>query len=177
MTTNDEAFELAYVRTGISEGGLSLKREDAGNWTGGKVGKGELKGTKCGISAATYPNLDIKNLTDSEIKEIYYKDWWLKLKLDRFPSEMRYAFFDAAFHSGSYNAIRMWQRALQVKDDGIIGKKTMAASKAIDDLKEGILFIAQRGFFLAGVKNWDDFGRGYMNRLMTQLMYYAKDNM
>ena len=55
-------FEKAFERLIGHEGGYSTDRNDPGNWTGGKVGSGTFKGTKYGIAANTYPNLDIKNL-------------------------------------------------------------------------------------------------------------------
>ena len=55
-------FDEAFRRLIGHEGGYSTDRRDPGNWTGGKVGVGVLKGTKYGIAANTYPNLDIKNL-------------------------------------------------------------------------------------------------------------------
>jgi hypothetical protein len=36
-----------------------MDERDPGNWTGGAIGKGELRGTKWGISAQTYPQIDI----------------------------------------------------------------------------------------------------------------------
>lgn len=41
-----------------AEGNLSTDRNDAGNWTGGSVGVGDLKGTKFGISATTQPTAE-----------------------------------------------------------------------------------------------------------------------
>lgn len=53
-------FDKAFDRLIGHEAGYSNDRRDPGNWTGGIVGKGQLKGTKFGIAANTYPNLDIK---------------------------------------------------------------------------------------------------------------------
>lgn len=58
------------------EGGYTDHHDDPGNWTGGIVGKGELRGTKFGISALAYPHLDIRNLSLGEAKGIYYRDWF-----------------------------------------------------------------------------------------------------
>jgi hypothetical protein len=51
-------------------------RTDAGTWTGGRVGQGDLKRTKYGISAASYPSLDVANLRLDEAKAIYERDFW-----------------------------------------------------------------------------------------------------
>jgi hypothetical protein len=56
-----QVSDTALWRAAIStlhkvEGGLSMDERDPGNWTGGAIGKGELRGTKYGISAQTYPH-------------------------------------------------------------------------------------------------------------------------
>ena len=56
-------FERAFEKLIDHEKGLSLDPKDRGNWTTGVIGKGELKGTKYGVSAMSYPHLDIRNLT------------------------------------------------------------------------------------------------------------------
>ncbi|MFC0406768.1 hypothetical protein [Roseomonas elaeocarpi] len=53
------AFFLALK---VNERGLSMVSTDPGNWTGGQVGKGKLKGTKYGIAAASYPARTSKTL-------------------------------------------------------------------------------------------------------------------
>lgn len=69
MAKGNFAPSLADVL--VHEGDYTADRRDPGNCTGGKVGVGETKGTKKGIAAASYPHLDIKNLTDAKIAEIY----------------------------------------------------------------------------------------------------------
>ena len=46
-----ENLPAALDETWGHEGGLSLDPNDRGNWTGGKKGSGELRGTKYGIAA------------------------------------------------------------------------------------------------------------------------------
>ena len=52
-------FELVYTRVFTTEGSLTKNQDDPGNWTGGKVGVGLLKGTKGGIAAATSNSLTV----------------------------------------------------------------------------------------------------------------------
>ncbi len=59
------------------EGGYQNNPADIGNWTGGAQGAGENKGTNFGISAASYPNLDIVNLTREQAIAIYQRDYWI----------------------------------------------------------------------------------------------------
>ncbi len=63
-------FDSACVRRIGHEGKFTDNPKDDGNWTGGKQGRGELKGTKYGIAAKSYPHLDIKNLTLDEATAI-----------------------------------------------------------------------------------------------------------
>jgi hypothetical protein len=55
----------------INEGGFQKDEDDSGNWTGGAKGVGELKGTKYGISAHEFPDLDIENITQDQADDIY----------------------------------------------------------------------------------------------------------
>ena len=41
-----DRFDLSFDRVVGHEGGLSLDRNDRGNWTSGKIGVGSLNGTK-----------------------------------------------------------------------------------------------------------------------------------
>src|SRR5690554_991684 len=75
-------FDLAFERLIGHEGKFTDNRADRGNWTTGRVGVGELKGTKFGISAMTYPHLDIKSLTLEQAKDIYLRDFWLRAGAD-----------------------------------------------------------------------------------------------
>jgi len=59
------------------EGGFQADPDDPGNWTGGKVGEGQLVGTKYGISAAANPDIDIPNLTWERAEDLYYTRYWL----------------------------------------------------------------------------------------------------
>lgn len=88
------------------EGLFSIDRRDPGNWTGGKPGKGILKGTKKGVSAAAYPNEDIKNLTDARIGQIYRVDYWDKISGDRLAAGVDLVTFDGAVHSGVSRSLK-----------------------------------------------------------------------
>ena len=58
----NKVLELCAKELMVSEGGFTNDPNDRGNWTSGKIGVGELKGTKYGISAMAYPLEDIKNI-------------------------------------------------------------------------------------------------------------------
>ncbi len=165
MSAFDRAFEVVVGH----EGALSLDRNDRGNWTGGKVGVGELKGTKYGIAAHVYPNLDIKNLTLAQAKAIYYKDYWTPLHADSMPEFVAIQVFDAAVNSGIRSAIRQLQRALRVRDDGVLGPVTLAAMQTIDDARFAAHFAAERLLYYTNLSTWPAFGRGWTRRVADNL--------
>ncbi len=169
-------FDDVFDRIVGNEGGFQCQRNDRGNWTSGKVGVGELKGTKFGISAMTYPNLDIKNLTREDAKKLFYTDWWVKLGMSRFPVSLAYQMVDAAYHSGSHWANVFLQRALGVNDDGLIGANTLSTLKAVEDLDDVFfLFLAARLEFLTKTAAWGDNSRGFALRIARCLRYASGD--
>lgn len=172
MTMFDKAFE----RSLDSEGLFQNDREDRGNWTSGKVGVGELKGTKFGIAAMTYPHLDIQNLTVDQAKAIYYEDWWLKLGMERFRPAMQYQMFDAAINHGMYNATRILQWAVNAKADGIIGPKTLGSVRNTDLNDLLMQFLAERLVFMTEVRTWGRYGKGWARRIAHNLKLAAQDN-
>lgn len=60
---NDIGFTAFRIPLQVAAQTVTDDRNDKGNWTGGRVGVGQLKGTKYGISAAAYLHLGIKSLT------------------------------------------------------------------------------------------------------------------
>lgn len=85
--------------------------------------------TRYGISKKAYPNVDIKNLTLDQAKEIYKKDYWNPCKADELPSPFAISIMDMAVNMGVTKAKRTLQMALDVTVDGIIGPITIATAK------------------------------------------------
>ncbi|HBA34850.1 MAG TPA: secretion activator protein [Gammaproteobacteria bacterium] len=169
-------FDLVFERVIGHEGGYQCDFEDRGNWTGGKVYEGELKGTKFGLAAMTYPDLDIENLTIEQAKQIYLRDWWQPLMLDRMPKGMPYQLFDAAINHGSGRAAKFLQRAAGARDDGQIGPKTIAAVLAMDHNDLLMRFIAERLGYFTNIKLWETYGKGWVRRMAGNLQFAAQDN-
>lgn len=92
--------------------------------------------TKFGISKRSYPNEDIKNLTIERAKEIYKRDFWDKINLDKINSfDVCLSIFDFAVNAGSATAAKLAQRTVGVDDDGIIGSGTILAINKYDEEK------------------------------------------
>lgn len=168
-------FYKSFERVIGHEGGYTDDPNDRGNWTSGKVGEGELKGTKFGISAMSYPHLDIKNLTLDEAQTIYFNDFWVKNGIDQLPKAMQYQMFDASINHGFRNATKMLQRAVDVADDGIIGKNTMKAVGQYDQLNLVLLFNNERLKFYTGIRTWSQYGKGWARRVAGNLKLGSED--
>jgi len=153
------AFTLKY------EGGYSSNRKDPGNWTGGKVGVGVLKGTKYGVSAAAYPKLDIKNLTLDDVKPIYEKNYWKPVRGDDLPAGVDLAVFDAGVMSGPARGAKWLQAALGVAQDGIIGPNTLAKLRVSDGVQTIKKVCAKRQGFVQALKTFVTFGKGWTTRI------------
>jgi lysozyme family protein len=138
---SDDAFAAALAIVLVHEGGYQAMPDDPGNWTGGKIGAGELKGTKFGLSAATYPTLDIAVLTETDAAAIYRRDWWDRFGLARLPGPLAAKLFDAAVNIGIESAVRALQRALRaagastgsarIVEDGKLGPATVTAASTL----------------------------------------------
>lgn len=170
------SFDLAWSRLIDHEGGLSMDRDDPGNWTGGAVGRGQLKGTKYGISAASYPDEDIANLTLERAKYLTKRDFWDKASGDELDGAVAFQLFDASYNHGAGNAIRMLQRAVGASDDGQIGPASLAKIHAMTLNDQLLRFNAQRIRFFTKLSTFTKYGRGWMNRVAQNLDFAAEDN-
>ncbi len=121
-------FDTAFADVVGVEGGYTNDSRDPGNWTGGKVGAGVLRGTKYGISAASFPTLDIASLTLDQAKAIYHPKYWVPIAGDSLPPPVALVLFDCAVNQGLGAASIILQAALGVAQDGAIGPVTVAAA-------------------------------------------------
>jgi lysozyme family protein len=164
-----DVFEQAFACVIGSEGGFSSVASDPGNWTGGACGKGTLRGTNWGISAAAYPSLDIQALTQSDAQAIYRRDYWDRFGGDQLPAPLALLVFDASVNNGVSRAARWLQQAIGTTVDGSIGAETLAAltQSVARDGGAAICteFQALRLIFMAGLPTWSTFSGGWARRL------------
>lgn len=158
-----------------AEGGYSDNPQDPGNWTGGAIGCGVLLGTNCGISAASYPSLDIQNLTTDQINAIYRQDYYEAIKADFLPLPLAMVGFDAAVNAGVGRSIRWLQQASGVVVDGIIGPKTLAALNMDDPMVIAVNALACRIDFYAELSTWPNFGHGWVLRTLKLSQEICKE--
>lgn len=162
-------FNLAFDRLIDHEKGFQIDPKDPGNWTGGKVNSGELKGTNFGIAANTYPGEDIKNLTLDRAKQLYRRDYWGPAGCDAVPPGIKFDLFDTAVNSGVRTAVRLLQRAVGAHDDGILGPRTLQAIQSMDPERLAARFNGWRLDYMNDLPVWPSFGRGWAQRIAENL--------
>jgi lysozyme family protein len=163
------AFDRAFAVVVGSEGGFTNDDRDAGNWTGGRCGIGECRGTKYGISAAAYPSVDIANLTLDACKRLYRRDYWDRIGGDALPPALALLVFDAAVNNGVGQAVRWLQTVLETRTDGVLGPVTQTlvqqavAAQGLDSVCAE--YLALRMFSMSLLSTWPTFGKGWARRL------------
>jgi len=97
--------------------------------------------TKYGISKRSFPQYDIKNLSEEDAKDIYKRHYWEPSKAEKLPDYLRMDYFDMVVNSGQGNAVKVLQGAVnnspgdKIAVDGRIGPQTIKASKGLDLLR------------------------------------------
>jgi lysozyme family protein len=172
----NETVDMWLARIFKHEGGYTDDKNDPGNWTGGKVGAGELKGTKYGVAANTYNHLDIKNITLADARDIYIKDFLLPIRAYEHEDGVAYQLLCFAVNSGPRRALMSLQKAIDVKPDGVIGPVTLSKLRGFSESDLIMLVIAERIDFMRGLSNWVHHGNGWMGRIADNLRYGALDS-
>jgi lysozyme family protein len=145
-----------------NEGGFQANPSDWGNWVNGK-----LIGTKFGIAARYFPDVDIVNLTEEQAKEIYYKWYWLKMNLEGIQDELSVLhIFDMGVNAGRKRSIQIAQEIVRVKKDGICGDITKNAINGYWGFKDEFI-TARIDYYkkIAKVRNNNIFLNGWINRV------------
>ena len=176
-----QAFEIWCRFLAPTEGGFSTDPRDGGNWSGGKPGLGELKGTKFGIAASAYPNLNIESLTIEEADALRKRDFWDRCNGDLLHPSVAFVLCEAMYGSGPVTAIEEMQKMLGTGVDGFVGAETEAAiarriAGTTDDpyglnpLQEFLCeFSSMRLLFENGLNNWSVAKGGWTVRLFRGL--------
>ena len=162
-----DKFAICFSFTSAAEGGYSDNAADPGNWTGGVVGGGELRGTKFGISAAAYPRLDIAELSEGAAEDIYRRDYWAVVQGDALPLPVALTLFDAAVAAGPHRATSWLQQAAGAQPDGILGADTLAAVAKGNAGALARESLARRIDYSASLPQWSSFGLGWTRRFVA----------
>lgn len=116
-------------------------------WEGGFVNHPNDRGgaTNKGVTLRTYRAYfgnhktvdDLKKITDEEVYQIAYNGYWAEIRgWDIDCQSVADILFQGCWGSGCRTAIRMMQRILGVKADGICGTLTIKALNSYPDQRE-----------------------------------------
>ena len=156
-------FNEAFDRLIGHEGGYVNDPKDPG---------GE---TKWGISKRAYPHLDIANLSRDDARAIYRVDFWNRIDANTLPGSVAFQLFDFAVNSGIETAVRYFQRAIHVADDGYWGPISQRAADSTTENDMIMNLNAERLDYMTRLKNWPDASRGWARRISQNLRYGAMD--
>ena len=146
-------------------------------WEGGYAGN--IDGMTCtmkGVTLAAYRKFfgkdknckDLKEITQAEWDLIFKEGYWDKWKADEIENQsIANLLVDWCWASGIYG-IKLPQRVLGVKDDGVVGSKTIDAINNYKDKKELFdkLWNRRKKHFQDIAKNGKEkFLAGWLNRL------------
>ncbi|WP_320152543.1 glycosyl hydrolase 108 family protein [uncultured Tolumonas sp.] len=117
------------------------------------------------------PDTAIKQLTKQQAEKIYYRDYWLSAGCDEIAvaaPKLAIVLMDAAVNHGVGTAKRLLQRAAKVKEDGVIGPKTIGVIALRGDVLAGVMLDVRESYYRDIVENnaaQGRFFRGWMKRL------------
>lgn len=146
------------------EAGYQCDARDKGNWTGGEVGKGDLKGTKYGVSAASYPHLDIINLSIADAVAIYKRDFWDTARLDELHPATSLSVFDFGINAGMRESIIVLQRCLAIPETGHLEQLAVSAESVRDPHQLAQQFCVERIMAYRKMPGWAVDGKGWAAR-------------
>jgi lysozyme family protein len=86
-------------------------------------------------------------ITDQEVYQLYYTNYWLAGKCDQIPGKIGIVHFDSSVNCGVFQATKFLQRAAGVTADGIIGPATLGTVNSANPDTLAIAYIAQRKSF------------------------------
>jgi len=177
-TAEDKSvFSGAMTNTLVAEGGDAFVKHT--NSAGGD--------TKFGIAQRYNPEIDVKNLTEDQARDIAYDKYWKKPKIDLLPNDsIKAHVFDAFFLAGTHG-IKAFQAALKeagadISPDGYIGEDTAKATQvALDKVGEKVLhrMIAEnrlKEFEKVKGKNLENYNnhiKGWTNRALKMFELYG----
>lgn len=160
-------FDQAFERLIGHEGGYVNHPDDPGGET--------MYGITKRVAIANGYTGSMSNLTLSTAKDIARREYWLPCKAEVFGGAIGFQLFDIAYNHGVSVSAKLLQRAVGVKDDGVVGPATIAATNKMDEITVICMLNAKRIRFYTSLSTWATFGRGWANRVAGNLECGAID--
>lgn len=86
-----------------------------------------------GISKKSYPDEDIKNMTQERATAIYRRDFWDKPRLGQLPDRLATKVFDMGVNAGNTRGVKLLQAQLGTTITGVVNDATVKAVEAQDE--------------------------------------------
>lgn len=123
----EDRFGACVAFTQREEGGYVADPRDPGNWSGGRVGYGQLIGSNMGVGAAallawmgTDSGLSavlMRDLPVSTYEDIARKNYWIPLGCGRLPAGLDLMVFDFGWNRGVPTSLDLLRRCSDVMMD------------------------------------------------------------
>jgi len=153
-------FDQAFTRLLGHEGSYSSHAADPGGQT--------MWGVTEAVARSNGFQGSMRDLPQDFAKSVYYNGYWKLCRCDELPVSIRFDVFDGAVNSGVSQSIKWLQRALGVREDGVIGPQTLAAAQSASNLAQR--YTGQRLMFMTNLPTWPAFGKGWARRIASNLI-------
>lgn len=151
----------------IIEAGLIDDKDDPGGITNFGISLRFLKGITPGGTRQ-----DIIDMTEERARALYKSYFWDRISADNFDPALALCVFDCAINQGRGTAIKILQRSVGAKADGVFGQKTLGAVQRASGSLPQIIdllgdFMSRRAKRYGKTRNFEKYGRGWHRRLFT----------
>lgn len=153
------SFDDAWTALVGNEGGYTNNPNDPGGPTNWGV-------TERVARAYGYVG-DMRQLPQATAKNIAKRCYWDPLKLDLFEPRVAFQILDTNYNGGK--CVLWMQGASGAKVDGVMGPQTIAAVQSTDPLKFILRWNSLRVRYFTSLAKWINFGKGWANRVATNL--------
>lgn len=158
MRTN---FEDAFAKLIDKEQGYVNHPEDPG----GVTNLGVTIKVWAAWKGRDVTDAEMRSLTPEMVAPLYKAQYWNQCRCDDLPSGVDICVFDCAVNSGVKRAIKILQRCVNVEEDGLIGRNTLAAVTSLDPSEIIDRFCAERQSYLESLPTFSTFGKGWIRRV------------
>lgn len=111
---------------------------------------------------------DMRDLEEDDVRPIYKKNYWDRVKGDKLPDGLDMCVFDFGVNAGTGRAAKYLQTMIGTTADGGIGPNTLKALKAyvkenglVETIKK---YQANRQDYYESLSTFETFGRGWTHR-------------
>lgn len=147
------------------EGGLANDADDHGGLTNKGIRQSTYDDYRHNLEL---PYQSVRMIKDEELYEIYFNLYWTAGKCDQMNFPINLVHMDACVNSGVRQANKLLQRALDVEDDGVIGKQTIAALNLAKGTGAFIVaqrYLLERVFFYDSLDETDSSQTKFLTRM------------